>query len=257
MIAAKSFSRNVPVSDLTSISQQVEALARLKYIVSVKGIGVLTGSPGIGKSTVVRNLEAALDKSRYLLCYINDANLTPKTLYTMLLASLGVAPPAYLERMKKQFRDTVTELHDTQGKVLIVVIDNAQDLPTATIIEIRYLYCYDIDCKSIMSILLLGHQDFWDTLRLRVFEPVFQCVGTHYRMNPLNESQTHEYIRHHLTLSGLTMSFPEDVVKRIHQFSGGIPRVINKLCTHCLIDIEGHQLDIVDNTALDRVIADC
>jgi type II secretory pathway predicted ATPase ExeA len=256
MIAAKSFTRNVPVEDLTSIPQQAEALARLKYIVSVKGICVVTGSPGVGKSTLIRTLDAALDKSRHLLCYINDACLTPKTLYTMLLTALGVAPPTYLERMKKQFRDAVADLHDTQRKLLIVVIDNAQDLPQATIIELRYLYCHDIDCKSIMSILLLGHQDFWDTLKLRVYEPVMQCVNTHYRISPLNESQTCDYIRHHLALSGLTMSFPDDVVKRIHQFSGGIPRVINKLCTHCLVDIEGNNLDIVDNAALDRVMAD-
>jgi len=256
MIAVKSFSRSVPVTDLASIPQQAEALARLKYIVSTKGIGVVTGSPGIGKSTVVRSLEAALDKSRYLLCYINDANLTPAALYMNLLAALGVEPPAYLAQMKKQFREAAVELHDTQGKVLIIVIDNAHDLPKATIVEIRYLYCYDIDSKSIMAILLLGHHEFWDTLRLRVFESIAQCVGTHYRMGALSLPEAGEYIRHHLALSGLKMVFPDDVVKRIHQSSGGIPRVINKLCTHCLIDMEGHQLEIADNTVLDRVLAD-
>jgi len=256
MISVKSFSRSVPVTDLASIPQQTEALARLKYIVSIKGIGVVTGSPGVGKSTVVRNLEAALDKSRYLLCYINDANLTPTTLYTYLLTALGVEPPSYLARMKKQFKEAAVELYDTQGKVLTIIIDNAHDLPKATIVELRYLYCHDIDSKSIMAILMLGHHDLWDTLRLRVFEPVTQCVDTHYRMAPLSEPQTSEYIRHHLSLSGIAMSFPEDVVKRIHQFSGGIPRAINKLCTHCLIDMEGHQLEIVDNTVLDRVLAE-
>jgi type II secretory pathway predicted ATPase ExeA len=256
MIAAKSFTRNVPVADLASIPQQEEALARLKYIVSTKGIGVVTASPGTGKSTVIRSLEAALDKTRYLICYINDANLTPKTLYTILLTSLGVEPPIFLERMKKQFKEAAADLHDIQGKVLIVVIDNAQDLPKPTIVEIRYLYSYDIDSKSIMAILLLGHHDFWDTLRLRVYEPVMQCVNTHCRIPQLNEEQTNAYIRHHLALSGLTMSFPDDVVKRIHQFSGGTPRVINNLCIHCLIDMEGNQKEIVDNAVLDRVMAD-
>jgi type II secretory pathway predicted ATPase ExeA len=256
MIAAKSFTRSVPVADLAPIPQQEEALARLKYIVSTKGIAVVIGPPGTGKSTVVRSLEAALDKTRYLLCYINDANLTPKTLYTILLTALSVEPPVYLERMKKQFKEAAAELHDTQGKVLIVVIDNAQDLPKATIVELRYLYSYDIDSKSIMAILLLGHHDFWDTLRLRVYEPVMQCVNTHFRITQLSEAQTSEYIRHHLALSGLKMSFPDDVVKRIHQFSGGIPRAINNFCTHCLIDIEGNQQEIVDNAVLDRVMAD-
>jgi len=256
MIAPKSFARGVPVTELAVISQHDEALARLKYIVATKGIGVVTGPPGIGKSTVVRRLEAELDKTRYLFCYINDADLTPKTLYTALLTALGVEQPVYLERMKKRFREAAVELHDTQGKILIVVIDNAQDLPKATIVEIRYLYSYDIDSKSIMAILLLGHHDFWDTLRLRIYESVTQCVGTHYRIPPLSEPQTSEYIRHHLSLSGLKMSFPEDVVKRVHQFSGGIPRVINRLCMHCLIDMEGHGFEIVDNQVLDRVMAD-
>lgn len=75
MIAPASFHRTIAVTDLFNLPQQQEALARLKYVISSKGFGVFTGSPGTGKSSMVRFLESSLDKARYLFCYINDADL--------------------------------------------------------------------------------------------------------------------------------------------------------------------------------------
>ena len=256
MIAPLSFLREISTEDLLSLPQHREALARLKYVLSSKGFGVMTGSPGLGKSSVLRMLEASLDKSRFLFCYINDADLKPKTLYAKILFALSVQPSAFLDRMKKQFRDAVISLFDTHDRLPVIVIDNAQDLPVQTIREFRYLMSFEIDAKSMLALILVGHPELRDTLKLRSFESVSQCITAHYRLSPLDEKQTYDYIAHQLKLSHASMLFPEDVVKRIHQFTSGIPRVINQICRHCLIDMESNQLELADHQVLERVLSE-
>ncbi|MEN3004599.1 ExeA family protein [Dehalobacterium formicoaceticum] len=256
MMAQLSFLREIPTEGLLSLPQHREALARLKYIIASKGFGVMTGSPGMGKSSILRTLDASLDKSRFLFCYINDADLKPKNLYSKIPYYLSVQPSTYLDRMKKQFRDAVVNLYDTHDRLPIIVIDNAQDLPIQTIKEIRYLLNFEIDAKSLLSLILVGHPELRDTLKLRSFEAVSQCITAHYRLSPLDEKQTYEYISHHLNLSQLKMLFPEDVVNRIHQFTSGIPRVINQICRHCLIDMESNQLELADHQVLERVLSE-
>lgn len=256
MIAPASFNKSIPVTDLYDLSQQKESLARLKYVVSSKGFGVLTGVPGTGKSSMIRSLEASLDKSRFLFCYINDADLKPKCLYARLLYSLSVQPAGFVDRMKKQFREAVLSLNESQGRFMVVVIDNAQDLPDQSFRELRYFLSFEMDSKCFLCLILVGHPELWDTLKLRRFEPVYQCITAHYRLPALDEEQTIEYIRHQMKLSDASMVFPDSIIKRIHQFTHGIPRIINNICRHCLIDLEANTMELVDDNVMDRVLGE-
>jgi general secretion pathway protein A len=254
MLAPLSFSPEIPVSDMLATPQQSESFARLRYTINSKGFGVITGTPGTGKSSLIRLLESSLDKSRFLLCYINETDLKPKTLYLRLLAALAIIPAAYLDKLKKQFREAILQLYQSQDRLPVIVIDNAQELPVQTLRELRYLIRFDMDSASVLTLILAGHPELWDTLKLRTFEPLRQCVTTHYRITALDEAQTKEYIVHQLKLSDMSMCFPDDVVKRIYQFTSGIPRIINAVCRHCLIDIESNHLDLVDTQVTERVL---
>jgi general secretion pathway protein A len=254
MIAANSFKRDIPVDALYLSPQHKEAVARLKYVVNSKGFGVLSGHPGTGKSTVIRSLESSLDKNKYVVCYINESLLKPAALYSRILDSLNIRPLSFLSKLKKQFKDNVYSLYKSHNKSLVIIIDNAQTLPDATVKEIRFLIGFEMDSFSPLSIILSGHSELWDTLKLQSFELVFQCISNHYRLMPFDEKQTGEYIVHHLKLSDYHMLFPEDVTKQIYSFTRGIPRIINRVCTDCLLDMQQHDLEIADSTVLERVI---
>lgn len=254
MIAANSFKRDIPASSLYLSLQHKEAVARLKYIIQAKGFGVLTGHPGSGKSTVIRHTEACLDKNKFVFCYINESSLNPATLYSRILDSLNIKPFSYATKVKKQFRDSVYALYKSQNKSVVVVIDNAQALPESTVKEIRYMTSFEIDAFSPLSIILVGHSELWDTLKLRSFELVFQCITNHFRLSPLDQNQSKEYIVHQLKLSECNMVFPDDVIKQIYSFTRGIPRLINKVCSNCLLDMKHNDMDIADSTVIERVL---
>lgn len=256
MIAEKSFRRDIETEDVFLSKQHKEALVRLEFFVRSMFVALLTGEPGVGKSTLLRTFIRKLDPSKYCICYINNSDLTPKTLYTEVLQSLSVAPLSFLPRIKKQFAEVVMDVFKNHNKQLVVFVDNAQSLPTQTLHEIRYMLNFEFDSMSPLSLILIGQPELFATLRLRSFEPLFYRLSSHYQFKGFSQKQTGEYILHQLNLSNLNMLFPDDVVAKIWSRSRGLPQIINTICIHCLIDMEANSLNLVDNAVLERVLAD-
>jgi len=256
MIAEKSFRRDVETENIFLSNQHQEALVRLEYFVRNMYVSLLTGEPGVGKSTLLRTFIKKLEPSKYCICYINNSDLTPKTLYTDVLHSMSVAPFAFLPMIKKQFSEVAMDVFKNQNKRIIVFIDNAQSLPIQTLHEIRYMLNFHYDSMSPVSLILIGQPELFATLRLRTFEPLFYRLSSHYQFKGFNQKQTGEYILHQLSLSNLNMLFPDDVVAKIWSRSRGLPQLINTICLHCLIDMEANSLNLVDNDVLNRVLID-
>lgn len=256
MIAKKSFKKEIAVDDIFISSQHQEAIARLKFVIANRGLGVLFGETGSGKSTIIRTLCEKLDLTKYIVCYINNSHLTPKELYCDILYSLAVEPYSYISKIKKQFEQVVLDIYKNQQKQLVIIIDNAHMLPAETILEIRYITCFEMDSFSPMSVLLFGQEQLWATLRMRTFEPVFYCLDSHYQLSGLDFKQTKDYIIHQLKLSEVSMLFPDEVVTKICDCSRGLPRIINIIARHCLIDMESNSLELVDMNVLKRALND-
>lgn len=256
MLAPLSFQRTIPVGDMITTPQQEEGLARIRYNITMRGFCVITGIPGLGKSGMIRKLKASLDKSKFILCYINEAEITPKVLYSRILNALEISPASFLDKMKKQFQEGVSSLYLMQERQLVIVIDNAQELPHQTLKELRYLFSFEIDSKSLLSLILVGHPPLWDTLKLRSYESLFQFVNVHFRLSPLDSSQTKEYMIHQLKLSDIPMCFPDEEIQKIFQYSSGIPRIINSICRNCMLDMASNKMELVDSRVLERVLND-
>jgi general secretion pathway protein A len=256
MIAGNSFKSNIPTRDIFTTDQHKEVLARTGFVVENHGIFLLYGESGSGKSTIVRTFISQLDPSRYCICYINNSRLTPKDLYSSILESMSVIPYLLLSKVKKQFYQVISDAFKNHQKQLVVFIDNAQSLPAQTISEIRYLRSFEFDSISPMSLILVGQPELLHTLRLRTFEPLFYRINSQYYFKGLSQKQTSEYILQQLSLSGLSMLFPDDVSAKVWGRSKGLPQIINTICTSCLIDMEANSLSLVDHAVLERVLAD-
>lgn len=256
MIAENSFKRDIPASDIFMAEQHKEGLARFEFVLENRGILLLYGEPGSGKSTLLRVFFSRLDPSSYCVCYINDARLAPKDLYSAALESMSVAPHSVLSKVKKQFQEVAYDAFKNHKKQLLVCIDNAQALPVQTISELRYMLNFQCDSMSPIALFLVGQPELLATLRLRTFEPLFYRINSQYHFKPLSQKQTSEYIRKQLDLSELSMLFPEDISAKIWGRSKGLPQIINTICMSCLLDMVANSLSLVDNSVLDRVLCD-
>jgi type II secretory pathway predicted ATPase ExeA len=256
MIAENSFRNDIPTQDIFMADQHKEVLARTEFVVDKRGIFLLYGESGSGKSTIIRTFLSRLDPARYCVCYINDSRLTPKDLYSSVLESMSVIPYSLLSKVKKQFYQVVSDVFKNHKKQLVVFIDNAQSLSAQTISEIRYLRSFEYDSMSPMALILVGQPEILPTLRLRTFEPLFYRINSLYHFKGLSQKQTSEYITQQLSLSGLSMLFPEDVTAKIWGRSKGLPQIINTICNSCLIDMEANSGTLVDNSVLQRVLTD-
>ena len=256
MTAMNSFKSNIPTQDIFMTDQHREVLARTGFVVESRGIFLLYGETGSGKSTIVRTFISKLDPSRHCICYINNSRLTPKDLYSSVLESMSVAPYSLLSKVKRQFYEAVSDAFRDHQKQLVVFIDNAQSLPVQTISEIRFMRSFEFDSMSPMALVLVGQPELLPTLRLRTFEPLFYRISSQYHFKGLGQKQTSEYIRQQLALSELSMLFPDDVCAKIWGRSKGLPQIINTICASCLVDMRANSLDLVDHAILERVLAD-
>ena len=119
--------------------QLTELAARLQVMVDRRLLGVVTGDIGAGKSSAIRYLAAQLDPQHHPLCYLANSHLTPYDFYQSALDAWGVAAPFHRPQARRQFVSLMTDLFHHQHKVPVVIIDEAQGLPSVMIQELRYV----------------------------------------------------------------------------------------------------------------------
>jgi hypothetical protein len=124
-----------------------------------------------------------------------------------------------------------------QGKPILLIVDEAQNLPPASLEELRMLSNFQIGGKTLFQSFLLGQREFRYTLRGKEFEQLRQRVIAAYHLKPLEEEETRAYIEHRLQRAGWlgVPGFTEETYRGIHQYTAGIPRRINILCDRLLL----------------------
>jgi type II secretory pathway predicted ATPase ExeA len=234
-----------------------ELMARLRYTVSNRLFFVLSGDVGAGKSSAIRALKDELDPSVYRLIYISDSNLAPRAFYEHALAGMGVSPPRGITRSKRLFRESLLNMVDQHKKEPVIVIDEAHNASHEMFQEMRFILSFNLDARSLFTLVLVGQSELKQTMKLLVYLPVMQRVDLTFHLGGLSSTETKGYIEHHLRIVGCDRPvFTQDVIDKIYAHSKGIPRVINKLALACLIDAGTRNDQLVEDLHLVRVLSD-
>jgi putative secretion ATPase (PEP-CTERM system associated) len=215
------------------------AMAYLRYgLAQGEGFIVITGDIGSGKSMLVRTLLAELSNENVLAAQLVTTQLEAEDLLKMAAAALGLPDPAGVSKgvLLKQL-ETFLSAQAKAGKRVLLVIDEAQNLPPRSLEELRMLSNFQVGQKALLQSFLLGQREFRSTLLAEGLEQLRQRIIAAYHLSPLSLDETRSYIEHRLHLVGWNgmPSFSDAAFDSIYQLTGGIPRRVNLLCDRLLL----------------------
>lgn len=142
---------------------------------------------------------------------IADSKLTPRHFYKGLLEQLGCEAKFYRGDAKRQLHREMLE-------------------------EVRFLLNFKMDANSPMALILVGQNELWDRLHLQAYAAIRQRIDLQCRLGYYDRAQTEAYIRQHLPYAGSEQeTFTEKSFDAVYRYASGTARLINKLCTHCLL----------------------
>lgn len=230
------FSREMPTSELYPSGLQEETLGRLKYTAENQLFAVLSGDCGTGKTTMIRKLKDALDERKYMLLYITDSKLTPRHFYNGLLAQLGHEGAFYRGDARRKLHNEIELIRGLRNLLIVVVVDEAHLLDKEMLEELRFLLNFKMDAMSPLALILAGQSELWNRLELKSFTAIRQRIDIRCRLSPFDRAETGSFITRQLQYAGIQKDiFTDAAIGEIFNFSSGAPRLINKLCTNCLI----------------------
>lgn len=240
-------------------AQHCEALLRLKYAVNtMKGLAVLIGGVGTGKTTLARRMLDELNEEEYesALLVIIHSSVTAEWLLKKIAMQLGVEDiPEDKVNLLSRVYHRLIEIHES-GKKAVVLIDEAQMLNSREIMEeFRGLLNLEVPGGKLVSFVFFGLSELDDILSLD--EPLKQRVAVKYRLKSFTLDTTEEYVKHRLHIAGCDCElFTREALEVVHLYSRGVPRLINTVCDNALLEGFLTKRPKVDRDIIEEVACD-
>jgi len=241
-----------------------EALSNLQYgLMSRRGLTVLVGEAGTGKTTLIRAAVAEFESRGAILAYLNNPTLTRAEFYEFLASAFRLDPAAASSKTRLlQDLGKALERFRADDVLAGLIIDEAQVLPNELLEEVRLLANIETATDKLLPIVLAGQPELADRLNLPSLRQLKQRVALRCQLNALEGRETAEYIAGRIRVAGgnSVVVFTRQAVDLIHQRAGGIPRLISVICDNALIsgfaaDRRPVSRDIVEDVCRDFDLA--
>ena len=235
------------------------AFSHLVYGLSQEeGFIVITGEVGAGKTTMVEQLWAQLDRNSYIIGRIVTTQVAGDDLLRLAVASFGMQPEGVdkatlLRRMEQFFRE-----QRQIGRRCLLVVDEVQNLSIPALEELRMLSNITIDGRSGLQTILLGQPQFRRILANPDLEQLRQRILASYHLGPMSQAETRPYIEHRLKMVGWvgTPAWEDGAFDAMHRGSDGIPRRINTLGSRVLLLAALDEAQVITASMVDATAAE-
>lgn len=246
------FDKAIATRDLYLWPGLEELQARLEMAKGARGIMLLTGEPGTGKTVALRRFVDSLNTEHYRAIYLPLATVTVIDAYAQLNRALGGEEVVRSKSLLfREIQAGISQL-TSQGAQPVIILDEADLLRSPLFDELRILLNFEMDSKDPLLLILAGQPQLLAKLALRVHLPFRQRVAMRYRMPPMDETHTRGYLEHHLRLAGRRQKlFTDEATLQLFVQSGGVPRAIGNLALGAMVHAAARNQDIVE---LDDVI---
>lgn len=239
--------------------RHAKALAKLTYAVdTMKGLALLVGNIGAGKTTLARKFLDSLPEERYeaaLIVMVHSA-VTADWILKKIAHQMGIEePPADKLKLLGLLYERLVSIHDS-GRKAVVLVDEAQMLQTRELMEeFRGLLNLEVDDNRLITFIFFGLPDVDQNLKLD--EPLAQRVALRINLEAMDIKETEAYIKHRLAMAGNdSILFTEKAIAVIYRYSNGIPRLINTMCDNALLEAFLLKKKEIDEELLMSVLED-
>ena len=212
------------------------ALSLLEYsFLNQAGFCVISGATGAGKTTLIRHLLNQFGDHVSVGLITNTHQSFGELLRWILMAFNLNYHTDSQPQLYQTFVNYLIEQY-AKNRNTILIVDEAQNMSVETLEELRMLSNINTDKDQVLQIILVGQPGLRDKLRRPELEQFAQRIAVDYHLEPLNQEEAHNYIRHRLKVAGGDPEmFTKDATDAVYRYSGGTPRLINLLCESVLV----------------------
>ncbi|MDE0280782.1 MAG: AAA family ATPase [Gammaproteobacteria bacterium] len=251
------FEPSIGIDELFPARGQEEAEARIRHLLELRGIGLLTGEPGCGKSTVCRRIAGSLHPGLHRHRYLSLTTGSVVDLYTSILQAFGLPLTKQRAQAFHTIRQEVSRLVQDGGQLPVLVIDEAHLLGGGLLEEIRLLTNYRMDSDNRLCLLLAGHTELRQRITMSAYESLRQRIVVRCHLDGLDGGEVAGYLQHRLKLAGAAVPlFPDDAVCAIAQATNGVPRKIDRIAHLALCAAALGKRDLVDTDDVQKALDD-
>ena len=229
--------------------QQVKT--RLEFLAQHRGVGLLTGEVGSGKSTAARAFTSALPANQYKILYVHFSAGSALDLLRQIALELNLTPARLRGDLVRQIAEAVVRLNQAKKQHPLLICDEAQLLPHPALEQLPLLLNFDMDSSRYLTLLLIGQPLLRRTLSLQLHEALRQRVSVHYHLEGVTREELDAYLTHQLKAAGVTQPlFDEPARQALSQAPRGILRKVNKLAVSALRLAAERKVSTVDEALL-------
>jgi type II secretory pathway predicted ATPase ExeA len=240
------FHKDIDVKHHFSSKDFGQVVHRLEYLKKIKGIALLTGEPGSGKSFTLRYFVQQLNPSLFKPIYLPLSTLTVMDFYRALALGLGHPPKFKKIDLFHQIQEAViSSAH--RNITPVVIVDEAQFIKNAVLDDLRILLNFSMDSQNLAILILSGQSPLVTQLNRQHHEALRQRITLNYTFHGLEKTELKEYVTSQLKLVGVTDPlFTEDALELVYSTTNGLVRKINNLLTMALLIGSQKQVRTID-----------
>jgi general secretion pathway protein A len=241
-------------------ARQREALSNLRYgLTTPRGLTLLIGEAGTGKTTLVHAALTDLEKEQVKCVLLSNPTLTRAEFFEYLTSGFELTSEAAQSKTRFLFelRRYLFERH-AAGKTTAIVLDEAQSLPYELLEEVRLLSNIETESAKLLNVVLAGQPELADRLNESGLRQLKQRVSLRCELAAFDFNETAAYIAGRLRIAGGDPAsiLTREAVLAVHDASGGVPRTVNVICDNALINGFATQAKPVVRAIVDEVCRD-
>lgn len=232
------FLKEVDVVNHFESNDYKELINRFRYLTEIRGIGVFTGNPGLGKTFSLRCYASNLNVDLYKVVYISATkDMTIFDFFKEIGTAFNIdVGSCYKTEMYHNIQKEIVLLVEQEKRLPVIIIDDCQNLSRDIIHQLKVLYEYEMDSKDYITLILVGKPELKTELSKNVYDYLKQRIVVNYKLNGLSREEVKEYIESRLRLANVEHElFTEDALNALYSCSKSSPRRLNTLILNCLL----------------------